>query len=87
MDADQLVGGVVTSEVDELSKQEWERIGIRALPASLEEALTHLAPGTKSREWFSDVILDTHLDLREMERKFFVDMTDVEKCARYADAY
>jgi len=87
LDADQLVGGVVTSEVDELSKQEWERIGIRALPASLEEALTHLAPGTKSREWFSDVILDTHLDLREMEQKFFADMTDVEKCARYADAY
>lgn len=87
LDADQPVTAVVTSEVDELSAQEWERIGIRALPTSLEEALTYLAPGTQSRKWFSDTLLDTHLILREMERKFFAEMDDVEKCARYADAY
>jgi glutamine synthetase len=87
LDADKPVTAVVTSEVDELPAQEWERIGIRALPSSLEEALTYLAPGTPSRQWFSDTLLDTHLILREMERKYFAEMDDVEKCARYADAY
>jgi glutamine synthetase len=87
LDADQPVKAVVTSEVDELSAQEWERIGIRPIPSSLTEALAHLAPGTQSRVWFSDLLLDTHLAIRETEREFFSEMTDVEKCARYADAY
>lgn len=87
LDADQLVRHVVTSEVDELSKQEWEKAGIRPIPSSLDEALTHLGPGTQARMWFSDLLLDTHLAIRETERKFFADMNDVDKCARYADVY
>lgn len=87
LDADQPVKAVVTSEVDELSAQEWERIGIRPIPSSLADALAHLAPGTQSRVWFSDLLLNTHLAIRETELEFFSDMTDVEKCARYADAY
>jgi glutamine synthetase len=87
LDADQLVTQVVTSEVDELSKQDWDKAGIRPIPSSLDEALTHLGPGTQARKWFSDVLLDTHLTIRETERKFFAEMDDVAKCARYADVY
>jgi glutamine synthetase len=87
LNADQLVTHVVTSEVDELSKQDWDKAGIRPIPSSLDEALTHLGPGTQARMWFSDLLLDTHLAIRETERKFFAEMDDVAKCARYADVY
>ena len=87
LDADQLVAGVVTSEVDELPESEWKRLGIRPIPTSLDEALKHLAPGTVAREWFSDLLLNTHLAIREIEKQFFAEIDDVEKCARYADAY
>jgi glutamine synthetase len=87
LDAGNPVKCVVKTEVDELSQVEWEQAGIRSLPTSLDEALAHLAAGTKSRDWFSDLLLDTHLVIRAAEKTQFENTDDVTKCAKYADVY
>ena len=87
LDQGQPVSAVVKVEVDELTPQEWEQAGIRALPQSVEEALEYLAPGTRARNWFSDLLLDTHIVIRKADREVLDGLNDVEKCARYADAY
>ncbi len=87
LDKNEKVSAVVKVEVDELSASEWNDAGIRPLPQSVEEALAFLAPGTQAREWFSDLLLDTHIVLRKAEREDLDGLDDVQKCARYADAY
>lgn len=87
LDNGEPVTSVVKAEVDELSAAEWEAAGVRALPQSLDDALAHLAPGTRAREWFGDLLLDTHLVIRAAEKAQFESHDDVEKCRRYADVY
>jgi glutamine synthetase len=87
LNAGQPVAGVVTGEVDEMSADQWTAYGVRALPQSLDEALVHLGPGTPARAWFGDLLLDTHMVIRNVERESFAELDDVQKCQRYADVY
>lgn len=78
---------IIKSEVDEIPTDDWKNLGIRPLPANLDEAIAYLAKGSKSREWFSDLLINTHLIIRESEKKRFMDHSEAQKCLEYSNVY
>lgn len=66
---------------------EGELADVPVLPQDLEEALGHLESDPVVSGWFSSALLDTHLSVKRAELAAVADLTDVERCARYADVY
>ncbi len=78
---------VVDGEVDDMSESEREAAGVQTLPSSLEEALQVLQDDPVVSGWFSPNLLNTYLAIKREEIAELADLSDLERCARYAKAY
>ena len=78
---------VSASEVCELAEGGLERLGVRRLPASLEEALGALESDRVVRSWFSEDLLDCYMDVKRTEIFLLEGASPEEACERYLNAY
>lgn len=78
---------LVQQDPASLSAEEAERLGVRPLPGSLEEALSELERDDVVRGWFSADLLDCYLSLKRTEIGLLEGLPPEERCARYADVY
>jgi glutamine synthetase len=71
----------------DLTEEELTRRGIRRLPSSLEEALDALEADAIVRSWFSDDLWNCYLSLKRTELDLVSELTELERCTRYAGIY
>lgn len=77
----------IDRDPSELSPGEMKALGIVALPASLEEALTRLEASPAVRLWMSPVFLSSYVSVKRKEIAMMDGKLPEEICARYRDAY
>lgn len=70
-----------------LSEAERERLGVRRLPGSLEEALEALEGDDVVRSWFSKDLWDCYLSLKRTELSLLKEADPREACQRYLRVY
>jgi glutamine synthetase len=76
---------VVDGELEALGADERVRLGISALPSTLEAALGAIEADTAAASWFATDLTATHLAIRRTELAILADATPEERCLRYAD--
>jgi len=76
---------VVEGELESLDAADRARLGIAALPATLEAALAAIEEDTLAAAWFAPDLTATHLAIRRTELAILADATPEERCLRYAD--
>lgn len=64
-----------------------ELAGVPLLPKDLPAALDDLAADPVVTGWFHPDLLDTHVAVKRAELAAVADLSDVERCARFADVY
>ena len=67
--------------------EERRAAGIAELPHSLGEALDLLEATPEAKDWFGPTYLDAYLRQKRAEIAMVADLTEEEKCARYAESY
>ena len=67
--------------------EERRAAGIAELPHSLGEALELLKATAEAKDWFGRTYLDAYLRHKRAEIAMVADLTEKEKCARYAESY
>ena len=67
--------------------EERRAAGIAELPQSLGEALDLLKATAEAKDWFGPTYLDAYLRHKRAEIAMVADLTEEEKCARYAESY
>jgi glutamine synthetase len=67
--------------------EERRTAGIAELPHSLSEALDLLEATPEVKDWFGPTYLDAYLRHKRAEIAMVADLTEEEKCARYAESY
>jgi glutamine synthetase len=77
----------MAGDPSELGEGEVERLGLRPLPASLEEALGALEADRVVRSWFSKDLLDCYLGVKRTEISLLEGASPEEACERYLSAY
>jgi glutamine synthetase len=70
-----------------LSEAERQKLGLRRLPASLEEALAALLADETVSGWFSEAALETYVGLKRKELELVQDLEGDALCRRYAEVY
>lgn len=78
---------LVQRDPADLSDEERERLGVRRLPSSLEEALAALEADDVVRAWFPQELWDCYLSLKRTELGLVAELPPAHACARYADVY
>ena len=78
---------VLDRPVEEFSDKQLTAAGIARLPASLPEALQHLASDQVVRKWFSEDFLKVFHAVREDELRLLDGLDPAAKCKLYADVY
>jgi glutamine synthetase len=78
---------LVNSDPSALSAEDQEKLGIRRLPASLEEALDTLAEDSIVTGWFAKDFLDCYFAMKRKEIDIVEGLSPDELCARYAAIY
>jgi glutamine synthetase len=78
---------LINGDPSELAEGELERLGVRPLPASLEEALGALESDGVVRSWFSEDLLDCYLGVKRTEISLLEGASPEEACERYLSAY
>ncbi|HEV2098482.1 MAG TPA: glutamine synthetase family protein [Stellaceae bacterium] len=58
-----------------------------SLPASLDQALDHLAASEAAAQWFGPVHRDAYLRFKQIEAEKAAALSPAELCARYAEIY
>jgi len=71
----------------ELSDAERSRLGIVALPSSLDEALAALEADAVVKGWMSPTFYDAYVAVKRMEISMFADKSPEHMCERYHNAY
>jgi glutamine synthetase len=67
--------------------EERRAAGIVELPHSLGEVLDLLKATAEAKDWFGPTYLDAYLRHKRAEIAMVADLTEEEKCARYAESY
>ena len=75
---------LLDGDVDTTDAAERARLGIVALPADQEAALTALETDAATRSWFAEDLVTTHLAVRRSERSQLAGLSPEEACRRYA---
>jgi glutamine synthetase len=78
---------LMNSDPSELAERGLERLGVRHLPASLEEVLGALESDRVVRSWFSEDLLDCYMDVKRTEIFLLEGASPEEACERYLNAY
>jgi len=78
---------LVNADPAELSDEERERLGVRRLPSSLEEALEALEADEVARSWFPSALWDCYLSMKRTEIGLLADVPPAEACERYLRVY
>ena len=71
----------------ELSEAERQATGVRVLPRTLGAALDALEATEPANDWLGPQLLACYLQLKRSEIAALEGLSDVEICARYAEAY
>ncbi|MGH2554675.1 MAG: glutamine synthetase, partial [Actinomycetota bacterium] len=77
----------VAQDPAEYSQEELDRLGIRRLPTSVEEAVTNLEESKVLREAMGDVLFNAFAAVRRAEVELFADKTDEEIVAAHRWRY
>jgi glutamine synthetase len=78
---------LVNADPSELPDEEREGLGVRRLPASLDEALEALEKDQVVRSWFPEDLWDCYLSLKRTELGLLEGLEPAEMCGRYLDVY
>jgi glutamine synthetase len=78
---------LVRGDPSELDEEERNRLGVRPLPNSLEEALEALESDAVVRSWFSSDLRDCYLSLKRTEISLLEGAKPREACERYLRVY
>ena len=74
-------------DVSELDGEERRRLGVKALPNSLEEALQALEADEVVRSWIPDDLLECHIGVKRTEISLLQGLSPEEVCERYLRVY
>jgi glutamine synthetase len=74
-------------DVSELDVEERRRLGVKALPNSLEEALQALEADEVVRSWIPDDLLECHIGVKRTEISLLQGLSPEEACERYLRVY
>jgi glutamine synthetase len=74
-------------DVSELDADERRRLGVKALPNSLEEALQALEADKVVRSWIPDDLLECHISVKRTEISLLQGLSPEEACERYLRVY
>jgi glutamine synthetase len=74
-------------DVSELDEDERRRLGVKALPNSLEEALQALEADKVVRSWIPDDLLECHISVKRTEISLLQGLSPEEACERYLRVY
>lgn len=78
---------LVNEDPAELGQEERARLGVKRLPASLDEALDALESDDEVRSWFPTSLWDCYLSLKRTELRLLDGIEAEEACRRYARVY
>lgn len=78
---------LVNEDPSGFSSEKLEELGIRRLPASLEEALETLKADTTVTSWFSNDFLDCYFGMKKTEIELVQELPPEALCERYAAVY
>jgi glutamine synthetase len=78
---------LVQGDPSELDEEERNRLGVRPLPNSLEEALEALETDAVVRSWFSSDLWDCYLSVKRTEISLLEGVKPREACERYLRVY
>ncbi len=78
---------LVNADPSELSDDERQRLGVRRLPGSLEEALDALETDDVARSWFPPILWDCYLSMKRTEIRLLEGVEAGEACRRYLGVY
>ncbi|HXW58850.1 MAG TPA: hypothetical protein VEJ23_05170 [Solirubrobacteraceae bacterium] len=71
----------------ELDDAEAARLGVGALPGSLEEALSALAGDDSARGWMAPLLYEAYVAVKQAELQLVDELDIAEACRRYAEVY
>jgi glutamine synthetase len=74
-------------DVSELDADERRRLGVKALPNSLEEALQALEADKVVRSWIPGDLLECHISVKRTEISLLQGLSPEEACERYLRVY
>jgi glutamine synthetase len=78
---------LINADPSELEDEERQRLGVRRLPASLDEALDALEKDHVVRSWLPEELWDCYLSLKRTELRLLEGLEPAEMCRRYLDVY
>ena len=78
---------LLEGDPSELDEEERGRLGVRPLPASLEEALEALEADDTVRSWLSRDLFDCYVGVKRTEISLLQDADPAEICERYSRVY
>lgn len=78
---------LINADPSEFSVEEQEKLGIRRLPSSLDEALDTLAADTVVTGWFPKDFFDCYFAMKRKEIEIVDGLSPEDLCARYAAVY
>jgi glutamine synthetase len=78
---------VLDRDPNALSEADAERYGLRALPASLEDALEALARDDAARGWLKPLLHDAYVGVKRSELQAAETLESRDLCRRYAEIY
>jgi glutamine synthetase len=74
-------------DLSELDEEERRRLGVKALPSSLEEALRALETDEVVSSWVPDDLLECHIGVKRTEISLLKGLSAEEACERYLRVY
>ena len=78
---------LTSGDLSELDEEERNRLGVRPLPGSLEEALEALEADAVVRSWFSRDLWDCYRSVKRTEISLLEGADPKEACERYSRVY
>jgi glutamine synthetase len=78
---------LINWDPSELSQEDRERMGVRRLPQSLEEALAEAERDDEVRSWFSDDLWNCYMGVKRLEVELLKDLEPEDQCRRYVAVY
>jgi len=78
---------LVNRDPADMSDAEREALGVKALPASLDAAVSAFEQDALARGWFTPTMVEAYTALKRREAKAFAASTPTDMCERYALAY
>jgi glutamine synthetase len=78
---------LMEGDLSELDDEQRRRLGVKTLPASLEEALRALEADEVMRSWVPDDLLECHIGVKRTEISLLQGLSLEEACERYLRVY